>query len=80
MSVFWRRLVDHLRTANDKSPDTNKTIPSTSLSSELSNPSDFIPNVDSDQSSVAEQRTEQPVTDRRYPKRLNHRPLARYCS
>ena len=78
--VFWRRHVDHLRTAYDKSPDTSKTIPSTSLSSELSNASDFIPIVDSDQSSIAEQRTEQPVTNRRYPKRLNRRPPARYCS
>ena len=78
--VFWRRHVDHLRTAHDKSPDTSKTIPSTSLSSELSNASDFIPIVDSDQSSIAEQRTEQPVTDRRYPKRLNRRSPASNCS
>ena len=78
--VFWRRHVDHLRTAHDRSTDMNKTIPSTSLSSELSNPFDFISIVDSDQSSVTEQRTEQPITDRRYPKRLNCRPPARYCS
>ena len=52
--VFWRLYVNHLRPAHDRSPDTNKTIPSTFLSSELSNPSDFIPVVDSGQSSVAE--------------------------
>ena len=78
--VFWQCHVDHLRTAHDRSPDTNKTIPSTSLSSELSTPFDFIPIVDLNQSSIAEQRTKQPVTDRRYPKRLNRRPPASNCS
>ena len=75
--VFWRRHVDHLRAAPDKPPEQNKTVPSPSP--DFPSPSDFIPIVDSEQSSV-EQRAEQPSTERRYPRRLNRRPPTRYCN
>ena len=78
--VFCQCHIDYLRTTHDRSPDTNKPIPSTSVSSELLTHFDFIPIVESDKSSIVEQRTQQPITDRCYAKRLNCRPLAGYCS
>ena len=77
--VFWRRHVDHLRPAHDRPPNQHGTVPRDSpVSPDLPNPSDFIPIVDSEQSPVVEQRTDQPVTERLYPKRLNCRPPVRY--
>ena len=66
--LFWQHHVDYLGTTHDRSLDTSKPIPSTALSSEFLAHSDFIPVVNSDQSSIAEQRTQQPVTDRCYAK------------
>ena len=83
--VFWRRHVDHLRPAHDKPLDENTTPNNAPLSPDLPlpNQSDFVPIVDtehSEQSPVVEQRTDQPVTERRYPSRINRRPPARYTS
>ena len=80
--VFWRRHVDHLRTAHDRPPDQDKTVPpNSSLSPDFpTTPSDFIPIVNSEQPQVVEQRSQQSVTERRYPRRLNRRPPDRYRS
>ena len=60
--LFWQCHVDYLCPTHDRSLDTSKPIPSTALSSELLAHSNFIPIVESDQSSIVEQRTQQPVT------------------
>ena len=81
--VFWRRHIDHLRSAHDKPVEQSTT--NTSLSPEIPSPnqSDFVPIVEteiSEPSPVVEQRTNQPVTERRYPMRLNRRPPTKYTS
>ena len=81
--VFWRRHIDHLRSAHDKPVELSTTVTTnTSLSPDVPSPSqsDFVPIVGtehSESSSVSEQRTDQPVTERRYPVRLNRRPPAK---
>ena len=74
--VFWRCHVDHLHPAHDKPLEQNTTPNNAPLSPDLPlpNQSDFIPIVKtehSEQSPVVEQRTDQPVTERRYPSRVN---------
>ena len=44
----------------------------------LANQPDFLPAVDSEQSVVVEQNSEQRVTERHCPQRLNRRPPVRY--
>jgi len=80
--IFWQRHIDHLLPAEDKPLDQNTKAP---LSPDLPLPtqSDFIPvsdNEHSEQLPNVEQRANQPPSERRYPRRLNRRPPARYTS
>ena len=84
--VFWRRHIDQLRSAHDKPVEQSTIVPTnTSLLPDVPSPnqSDFVPIVEtehSEPSPVVEHRTNQPVTERRYPMRLNRRPPAKYTS
>ena len=79
--VFWHCHVDHLRVAPDGLSKQNDTVsPNSPLQPDLPSQPDFLPVVNSEQSAVVEQNSEQRVTERRYPQRLNRRPPVRYSS
>ena len=79
--VFWRHHVDHLRVAPDGLSKQNDTVSANSpLQPDSPSQPDFLPVVNSEQSAVVEQNSEQRVTERRYPRRLNRRPPVRYSS
>ena len=79
--VFWHCHVDRLRVAPDGLSKQNDTVSAKSpLQPDLPSQPDFLPVVDSEQSAVVKQNSKQRVTERRYPRRLNHRPPVRYSS
>ena len=82
--VFWKRHIDHLCSAHDKPVEQSTTVPNNApLSPDVPSPnqSDFVPIVEtehSEPSPVVQDRTDQPVTERRYPMRLNRRLPAKH--
>ena len=81
IGVFWHCHVDHLCVAPDGLSKQNDTVSAKSpLQPDLPSQPDFLLVVDSEQSAVVEQNSEQCVTERRYPQRMNRRPPVRYSS